>query len=144
MCGQNVPKTRKVRIDGAILSVCPKCEKFGTPIEEYRTSYESEQVPIPQKKVSAVNNATQVKSNLKNKHKSSEKLDIESLEIVPDYNIIIRETREKMGISQEELADKLKEKRTLIYSIERGKIKPDIKLAKKLETFLKVKIIEKV
>lgn len=144
MCGQNVAKTRKVKIDGAILSVCPKCEKFGTPIEEYRTSYETDQVQITQKKVSATNKVTPAKSNLKNKHKNSEKLDVESMEIVPDYNIIIRETREKMGISQDELADKLKEKRTLIYSIERGKIKPDIKLAKKLETFLKIKIIEKV
>ncbi len=139
MCGSKSDKLRKVKIDGAILSVCPKCERFGTPVDNLR-SYEdtSRRIVVPYVNV-AVKPVSIPQKGAKSRKKDS---DIENLEIVPEFADIIRLAREKTGMSQDEMADKLREKRTLISAIERGSIKPDIKTAKKIENLLKVKILE--
>lgn len=68
----------------------------------------------------------------------------EDLDLIENYGEIIRNARIKMGISQEELAKQISEKLTIIKKIEQGTFKPSIELARKLEKFLKIKIIEKV
>ncbi|MCL4344943.1 MAG: multiprotein bridging factor aMBF1 [Candidatus Thermoplasmatota archaeon] len=138
MCGARVDKLKKIKVDGAILSVCQKCERFGTPVESMRVyddrgSKGSTQVNVPVKPV--------IIQRKPNRTRNSEK-EIESLEIVPEYAEVIRLAREKTGMSQDEMADKLREKRTLISAIERGGIKPDIKTARKIENLLKIKILE--
>ena len=56
MCGEPSDKLTKVRISGAILNVCPKCAKFGDPIEEKKLNKISENVIIklPEKKINVV------------------------------------------------------------------------------------------
>jgi len=46
-----------------------------------------------------------------------------------------------MGLSHEELGTKLGEKASVIRKIEQGKLKPDNVLARKLEHFLKIKLL---
>ncbi len=138
MCGSRVEKLKKIKVDGAILSVCPKCERFGTPLENMRV-YD---VPSPNVQGGVNIPVKPVIMNRKVIRKKSSDKDIESLEIVPDFAEIIRLAREKTGMTQDEMADKLREKRTLISAIERGGIKPDIKTARKIENLLKVKILE--
>ncbi|MGP6207588.1 multiprotein bridging factor aMBF1 [Cuniculiplasma sp. SKW3] len=138
MCGSKVDKLRKIKVDGAILSVCQKCERFGTPVESLRV-YED---PLPKNQMSTNVQVKPVIINRKVNRKKGIDKDIESLEIVPDYAEIIRLAREKTGMSQDEMADKLREKRTVISAIERGGIKPDIKTARKIENLLKIKILE--
>lgn len=138
MCGSKFDKLKKIKVDGAILSVCPKCERFGTPVESMRV-YED---PIPRKQMGTNVPVKSVIINRKVTRKKGMDKDIESLEIVPDYAQIIRLAREKTGMSQDEMADKLREKRTVISAIERGGIKPDIKTARKIENLLKVKILD--
>jgi TIGR00270 family protein len=142
LCGKKVDRIKKVRIDGAVMGVCTQCEHFGTPLEKYRTTVTTYTQPKP-------SHGTGFKVALPKPtvhhapRKTGNKVDIDSMEIDPDYSSIIREGREKLGISQDDFAAKIKEKRTLIAGIERGSLKPDIKTAKKIETFLKVKILEK-
>ncbi|MEM1574836.1 MAG: multiprotein-bridging factor 1 family protein [Nitrososphaerota archaeon] len=80
----------------------------------------------------------------KQKKKKEHLLIGEDLELIENYGEIIRNARIKMGLSQEELAKQISEKLTIIKKIEQGAFKPPIELARKLEKFLKIKIIEKV
>ncbi|EQB69603.1 MAG: hypothetical protein AMDU5_GPLC00003G0153 [Thermoplasmatales archaeon Gpl] len=141
LCGKKTDHLKKVKIDGAVMAVCSDCEKFGTPLENYRnkpviksvssnsqSNISAQPVFIPQQKP---------------RKKTTKEADIDELEIVPDYAVLIRETREKTGMTQDEFAAKIKEKRTSIAAIERGSLKPDIKTARKIELFLKIKLVEK-
>ena len=62
--------------------------------------------------------------------------------IVSDYSVKIRESREKLELTQKELGEKIAEKESIIHKIETGLMEPSLKLAKKLENFLKIKLIE--
>ena len=67
---------------------------------------------------------------------------LDELYIREDYYKVIKEARERLGLTQEELGRKLGEKSSVISKLETGKLKPSIPLARKIEHVLKVKIIE--
>jgi len=52
--------------------------------------------------------------------------------------------RQKRGWSQKELAKKVNEKKSLIANIERGKMRPDYKVIRKLEKWLDIELEEEV
>ena len=141
LCGKKADHVKKVKIDGAVMAVCSNGEKFGTPIENYRNK------PITRSATPTTSTSTPVQPLFIAKPKPTRKFkretDIDELEIVPDFAALIRESREKTGLTQDEFAAKIKEKRTSIAAIERGSLKPDIKTARKIELFLKIKIVEK-
>jgi putative transcription factor len=63
------------------------------------------------------------------------------LEVDPDYNVIVRQAREKLGLSQEALGMMIGVKPSLISHVETKKLKPDIALARKLMHQLKVDLL---
>ena len=63
------------------------------------------------------------------------------LEVDPDYNVIVRQAREKLGLSQEALGMLISVKPSLISHVETKKLKPDIALARKLMHQLKVNLL---
>ncbi len=54
---------------------------------------------------------------------------------------MIKEARAKLGLSQQDLAFKAKEKVTMIQKIEIGKMLPTMRLAKELEHILRVRLL---
>jgi putative transcription factor len=66
---------------------------------------------------------------------------MEELDIAEDCAKRVRQQRMKMGLSQEELAKRVKEKLSVLQKIETGKISPDTKLCKELEHELKIKLL---
>jgi putative transcription factor len=62
--------------------------------------------------------------------------------VVKNYAALIRSTREKQNLTQEDFAKGLNERLSVIKSIEQGKLVPDLKLAKKLESSLGLKLVE--
>ena len=66
---------------------------------------------------------------------------VEDSDLVEDYPEIVKEGREKLGLSQTDLAFKAKEKLTVIQKIELGKILPTMRLTKELEHILRVKLL---
>jgi len=64
--------------------------------------------------------------------------------LAPDYDERVRNARENSGLKQEELADNLNEKLSLIRKIERGEMRPDEDVRTKLESELGVSLTEEM
>ena len=93
--------------------------------------------------------STQTKKNYSCDKKPSSKRQvvkkdfIDDFEITPDYAKKIRNKRNSLGLNQDQFAQKLNEKPSLLRRIEAGKAEPTIKLAKKIEDIYKIKILKK-
>ena len=64
----------------------------------------------------------------------------EDLVLREDYSKAIKDARELLGITQDELGKKINEKPSVISHLEVGSMKPTDSLARKLEHFLKVQL----
>ena len=114
-------------IEGAKLTVCSECSKHGKIIWEEPalkqgpTRKPLAPIPVKKKTLTATVDITQ--------------------EVVEGYDSKIRQAREKLGISHEELGRKINEKASVLRKIETGKITPNNMLATKLEHALKIKLL---
>ena len=61
--------------------------------------------------------------------------------IVADYAEIIKRSRESKGLKQEELANEINEKTSLIHKLESKRFIPPLLLARKLEKFLDIRLV---
>jgi len=110
--------TSRIEIDGAVLQVCQKCASRG--------------VIVP----------TLVKTRpLGSPRTHSEGMGGVELEIDPEYHSIVKEARERMGLTQEALGRLMNVKPSLIKHIESKKMKPDLALARTLMHYLKVNLL---
>jgi len=125
-------KAYKVEVEGSILNVCEKCVSFGKVVRKIRPE-------MPEKKQKQVQKAAEKLAEEKAK-KETETMQI----ITPNYSLIIRKAREKLGLKQEELAKKIAEKESVIHKLESGSIIPAIPLARKLEKFLRIALVETI
>jgi putative transcription factor len=66
---------------------------------------------------------------------------VEESDLIEEYPKVIKEGREKLGITQQDLAFKAKEKLTVIQKIEIGKMLPTMRLSKELEHILRVRLL---
>ena len=114
ICGA-APVVAKIKIDSAVLNVCHDCEHSGKP--------------IPRLIVQGKPHTQVIRKPL------AEEV------LVVDYAKLIAHARRDANITQEELASKLNEKVPVIKAAESGK-RLEIKLAKKLEKFFKLKLVE--
>ena len=115
VCVRN-SELEEVVIEGSLLMVCGKCRGFGVVVKR----------ELPRISTTTL-------------HPKREEI-VESL--VEGYNLLIRLNREKKGLKQEELAKYIGEKGSVIAAAESGRIKPSLSVAKKLESFLGVRLLE--
>jgi putative transcription factor len=119
-----------VIIEGAKLAVCIRCSKLG------KIYYEE---PKPK---GSIPKSRPVRLPLRVQTRKVQGPTAEtSLELVEDFDSKIRQAREKLALSHEELGKKINEKVSLLRKIETGKMKPDNRLAATLEHVLKVRLI---
>ena len=121
MCGKET-NLFKTDVEGSVLSLCNGCSKFGKVISAVRTE--------PKK----------VKKKEVQLEKPKEEETIPS--IVLDYGDRIKKKREQLGMDQEEFAKRINEKKALIHKIETGHLEPPMGLARKIEKFLHITLIE--
>ena len=135
VCGQKI-HTNPITaiIEGAKLTVCVECSKHGRIV----TQDEYTPKPKPTSKLSARTPVTMTQ-----KKKPEIKVEI-TQEIIEDYTSKIRQAREKLGLTHEDLAKKINEKTSVIGKLETGKIQPSNILATKLEHALKIKLLTPV
>lgn len=103
-------------IEGVKFRVCGGCSKFGKVIE-----------------------GQVIKKIEKKDIKREEFVDI----VLDNCGSIIKNFREKEGLSQHDLSIKLNEKESTLAKIEQGNLKPSIELAKKLEKFFGATLVAK-
>lgn len=121
MCGSKT-KLFKTLIESTEMNVCRECSKFGKVIAEVRE-------PKKPKKT---------KTLIQDTGPQTEILQV----IAGDYAEKIKKARENLNLNQKDFAKKINEKQALIRKIETGNFEPNIDLARKLEKFLKIKLIE--
>jgi len=66
---------------------------------------------------------------------------VEAYTLVENYGFIVKEARERMGMTLKDLGAKVGEKASVISKVEQGKLKPDNALAKKLEHVLRIRLL---
>lgn len=126
LCGKTTEQTFKTQIEGVDLGVCKDCSKFGKVISEVRRPSAKEQI-----------------EKIKKKHEAQRQERNEPVTlIVEDYSSLIKKKRESMNLSQKDFALKINEKESVIRNIETGSFEPPIELAKKIEKFLRIKLVE--
>ena len=122
ICGIKIlGQTFKAKIEEANLIVCKKCSKHGKILPQIATSKQSKPLFL--------------------KSQSKQKFRREVKELVENFALKIRQARERKGISHEKLGRKLNEKVSVLKKIEIGKMKPNNKLAEKIERTLKIEIL---
>ena len=130
VCGCRIPgKSFNVIIEGARLTVCGECAKHG------KICYDE---PKPKTMLLKPKSAPIM---LRVQPRPQTPPVDTSVELTEDYGTRIRKAREKLGLSHEELGNKINEKVSLLRKIETGKMTPSDKLATALEHVLKVKLI---
>ncbi|MFP3214119.1 MAG: multiprotein bridging factor aMBF1 [Nitrososphaeria archaeon] len=119
ICGKPIfGKPITIEVDGAYLKVCEECAKYGKIVNERKNN---------EAKVSGIVRTT------KNQVE-------EEYELIDGYGRIIKEIREKMNLTQEQLGRKIGIKPSLLAKIEQEKIIPDYPTLRKIEYSLKVKL----
>lgn len=132
VCGRRIfGKPFRVVIEGAKLTVCTDCSKHGKIV------WEEEPKPKPAiQKSRILLPSLQVQTK-----KLAETPTATTMELVEDFHVKIRQAREKLGLSHEDLGKRLNEKVSLLRKIETGKMTPNNSLATRLEHALKIKLI---
>jgi putative transcription factor len=139
MCGETVRGTPKlVRVEGAELRVCTKCEKFGTEVQQVRrTDQVRPAAPTQRSAATAV-----AKAAAPTTWRKRDLFDYMEGEIAEDYSQKIRKARMEKGLSTKELALQIKEREHLIKKIENGELIPEELVRKKLEKVLGIRLID--
>ncbi len=136
ICGKPVPEHNPIRakIEGSVMVVCKECSKLG----------KVQKAPPKPKYVQQKNKQQKNKQQKNTKNRNYSRSDEPSEELIEDFNNEIRKARESKGWSREDLGRKINERVSVITRIETGKMTPDIKLTKKLEKTLDIKLLEEV
>jgi putative transcription factor len=128
VCGNKIHRSPiRVIIEGAKLTVCSECSKHGKIVREEPIFKQGPArkplalIPVKKKTATAAVNNTQ--------------------EVVEGYDSKIRQAREKLGLSHEELGKRINEKTSVLRKIETGKMTPNNMLVTKLEHALRIKLL---
>jgi len=126
ICGREiVGKPARSLVEGARLIVCQQCSSLGTRLPSFPDR--------PARPIIAPSHT----------HAPIERLPkaVEESDLIEDYPTTVKEARAKLGLSQQDLAFKAKEKVTVIQKIEIGKMLPTMRLAKELEHILRIRLL---
>jgi putative transcription factor len=117
-------------IEGAKLTVCVECSKHGKIVTQ------DDYTPKTKPTIGAPAHIPVMTQ----RKKPTIKVEI-TQEIVQDFSTKIRQAREKLGLTHEDLGKKINEKSSVIGKLETGKMPPSNILATKLEHALKIKLL---
>jgi len=126
------------------------CELCGAPIKGngITVSYEGSIITVCQSCYTKIKKSAKIVDKIEKKEEKKKiktslpKLSTEvELEVVDEYYKIIKEARERLGLTQQQLAQQLKVSENIIKRFEAGKLKPTLQQAKQLEKILNVKLL---
>lgn len=112
MCGRQESLVT-AEVESVEMKVCQNCASFGT------VRRRADAVHIPQKKM----------------HTDP------ALRVNHNYAAILRQARERKGLSQEDFAKSLQERESVVAKWEQGKMQPSVDIARRLEKMLGVSLV---
>ncbi len=127
ICGtQILDHGEKVYVEGNLITVCKTCSKRGKPLKNQQ---EIQRKPaMRQKKIEKLDKITFDDSAI----------------LINDFSEVIRNSRVANGLTHEQLGLLIKERVSLLRKIERGTLKPDEGLTRKLERFFRINLYTEV
>lgn len=128
MCGKDAP-LRPTLIEGTEMRVCPDCQRYGKAVT----------------KAPEVTGRSRVVEGLQTRARRQTPRDVYSDHpevLAEDYGAQIRTARNRMGLSIEELASQINEKKSVVSRTETGDHHPSDRLVKKFERALDIKLFE--
>ncbi|MBS3816423.1 MAG: TIGR00270 family protein [Candidatus Thermoplasmatota archaeon] len=132
LCGKEISQGTTVSIENSEITVCEECKSYGKEVFSSDTEDVSD---------------NEILQRIKNKKRSSSSSDIyrgDQKELALDYSERIEEARMKKDLTQEELAKKISEKKSVIAKLEREEMRPSDDLRDKLENSLDIELMEKI
>ena len=148
MCGADEASLTTTKVEGAELELCSSCTDFGTEVRDESTgsggSKYSTSSSTGKSSGSSSGSSGGSSGSSGSSGGSTRPRDMfdDMDEIATDYDELIRDARESRGLSQEELADQLNEKASLIRKLERGDTLPTDDIQRKLESALDISLVE--
>ena len=118
LCGKRVDALNKIELEGAIVSVCDNCVKFGRAVEARLYRHMTRKIQLAEL---ADNNTM----------------------LADDYGARVKKAREAKDLTRTEFAHVINERESVIKRIEAQSMQPGDRLAKKIERFLEIKLKEK-
>lgn len=159
LCGKQTTEViKKIRVENSVFNVCIACSKRGKPIESPTANKFGTSSSIHGKSSKITGGSTlqftpktstakpgsyasRPRPMPRNKPPPQNKINLtDEMILNPEFPKVIRDARNKKGITHEQLGQKINEKVTLLKKVETGTIKPDDILSKKLERFLGIKL----
>ena len=155
LCGKQAESRKKIMVESSVFNVCLACSKRGKPMDSAPSSSQrathvrntnisgktgSQHSPSSSSS-SKPSSYPRLRPMPRNKPPPQKKINLtDEIILDPEFPKVIRDARNKKGITHEQLGQKINEKVTLLKKVETGTIKPDDILSKKLERFLGIKL----
>jgi len=143
MCGAETEDPTTIQTEGTQLEVCSSCTEFGTVLHDEERKKSKKSTDSGSSGSSSGGGKTKQSPPSSGGGPSHDPLD-ELGTLAPDYDARVRSARENAGMTQEDLADELNEKLSLIRKIEVGDMRPSEEVRTKLESELGVSLTEEV
>ena len=131
MCGKELPSLRRAIVEGTMMNVCGNCVKFG--VEQAGAQTE----------VTGRSRATAGIANRAVRGKPRDVFAEMPEELAEDYGDRVRQARQKLGLSIEDVGKQINERQGELAKIEQGTYHPPDALVRKLEKFFQIKLMEK-
>ena len=144
MCGADEASLTTTKVEGAELELCENCQGFGTTVETQQSSSSTSKYSTSSSSGTSGSSGGSTGGSTGSGGSTRRKKDMfdDMDEIASDYDDRIRDGRESLGLTQEELANQLNEKASLIRKLERGDILPSDDVQDKLEKKLEITLTE--
>ena len=144
MCGAESSSLTTTKVEGAELDLCDECTDFGTEVRTDSGSSASTKYSTSSSSSSSSSSSDGSSSTVGGGGGSSRRRDMfdDMDQVATDYDERIRSAREDRGLSQEELANELNEKASLIRKLERGDVLPSDEVQTELERELDISLSE--
>lgn len=133
MCGAESETPSRVHVEGSVLWLCSSCAKFGTVLEGAAPGIS----PGP---VGAGPSSPQLQRGGRRTEERDLFAEMPELELVPDWGKRVRDARQKLGWTPDELGHRLNEKRSLILKLEAGGFHPPDAIVRKVEKLLQIRL----
>ncbi|MGM0604486.1 MAG: multiprotein bridging factor aMBF1 [Halobacteriota archaeon] len=142
MCGAQQASLTTTKVEGAELELCNSCTDFGTEVRTASTSGGTSKYSTTSSSGTSGGSGGGSSGSTSGSTRRKRDMFDDMEEIATDYDDRIRNARESAGLTQEELADRLNEKASLIRKLERGDMLPSDDVQQKLERSLEISLTE--